>query len=674
MNENEAGSSRENLEASISAEEPREQRMKVAMGKGSETPAEAKSSERARTEAPTAHPLSAKAAGFPHLPGVYLFRDREAVVLYVGKARDLRKRAASYFRHAEALSVKTRALVGKAADIEYVITSTEKEALLLEANLIKKHRPRYNVVLRDDKNYPALRIDPREEFPRLEIVRRFHKDGALYFGPYPSSYAVRETLRLLNHLFPLRQCKGKNLTPRRRPCLNYSLGRCLGACAGKISQEEYRKMVDEVILFLQGKTDVLQQQLQLRMEEASAKLEFERAAFYRDRLKGIASMLEKQHIVSDRFMDRDVLGVYQEQEATEIAVLFIRQGVLIGRRGYDLKDAQGEPDELLTTFIHQYYGDGQYIPDEIVVPVELESEAVLEEWLSERSGKRIKVWPAKRGDRRRLLDLAESNAREQYLSRRKLLAQDQAILTGLQRILKLPRPPIRMACVDISNIQGQHAVGALVVFSDGRPDKSSYRHFRIETKQEPDDPAMMAEVVERLLTNETELADSLDLLVLDGGRGQLSRIHHLMKELGALERLPLIALAKEQEADIGEKGRGLYEKVYLPGRKNPLFLSRHPDILHLLQRLRDEAHRFAISHYQRLHRQELLTSALDSIPGVGAKRRQILFNSFGSIDGLQQASIEEIMTVPGISKKVAESIKSLFKADQDKAEEQKAEI
>lgn len=600
--------------------------------------------------------LSEKMAAFPHLPGVYLFRDADGTVFYVGKAKDLKKRVASYFKNAGGESVKTKALVEKSADLEFVVTSTEKEALLLEASLIKKHRPRYNVILRDDKNYPSLRIDPAEPFPRIEVVRRFHKDGALYFGPYPSAHSMRETLKFLNQLFPLRQCRAKKLAPRERPCLNYSMGRCLGACAGKISQEDYRKMVDEVVLFLQGKTDVLQAELQLRMEEAADALAFEQAAFYRDRLRGIASMLEKQSVVSDRFLNQDVLGIHQENGSTEIAVLFIRQGVITGQRNFDLKDAQGEAEDLLTSFIQQFYGEERYIPDEILVPVPLEAQDVLDEWLSESKGKRVHVWPAKRAERRRLLDLAEKNARERFSSRRRWEKRDSALLESLQRILKLPRLPARMACVDISNIQGRHAVGSLVVFAQGRPDKASYRSYRIREKTEPDDPAMMAEVIERFLKDDPELASSLDLLMLDGGKGQLSRIHRLMEELGATERLPLISIAKEQEADIGEKGRGLYEKIYLPKRKNPVLLHQFPDVLHLLQRLRDEAHRFAISHYKNLHRAELLTSALDSIPGVGPKRRQAILLHFGSMDGLLNASREEIESVPDIPRAVAEKI------------------
>ncbi len=601
-------------------------------------------------------PLASRIGALPHLPGVYFFKDAEGSILYVGKAKDLRKRTSSYLRGSVSGDIKTRVFLGKATDIEYIVTSGEKEALLLEASLIKKHRPRYNVILRDDKNYPALRIDPREPFPRLDVVRRFQKDKALYFGPYPSAYAVRETLKVLNQLFPLRHCKGKKLMPRERPCLNYSLGRCLGACAGKVTQEEYRKAVDEVVLFLQGKTDALQHQLQQRMTEAAGALDFEQAAWYRDRLQGVAAVLEKQRIVSDRFRDQDVLGLHQEEGRTILFALFIRQGVLNGKRDFDLKEAQGEKDEILRSFIQQYYSEGRFIPDEIIVPVPLEEWKTLEEWLSEAKAKRVRILPAQRGNRRYLLDLAESNARERFSMLRNHQKRDASIIESLQRVLKLPKPPERMACVDISNIQGLHAVGAIVVFANGQPDKGSYRHFRIEGNNEPDDPAMMAEVVERFFKDESGTASTLDLLVLDGGKGQLSRVTHLMKEMDLATHPPVIALAKEREADRGSKGRGLYEKVYLPGRKNPVFLSHFPDVLHLLQRLRDEAHRFAISHYQNVHSRELLSSALDAIPGIGQKRKHALLQHFENMEALRQASLEELQTIPGISARVAQAI------------------
>jgi excinuclease ABC subunit C len=343
------------------------------------------------------HPLAERSTGLPHNPGVYLFKDQDGEPLYVGKARDLRKRVASYFRNPTLLDVKTRSLLAKAVDLDFTVTGTEKEALLLESSLIKKHRPRYNVILRDDKNYPTLRIDLRDPYPRLEIVRRLKKDGALYFGPYPSAHAVRETLQLLNPMFPLRQCRSRRLQPRQRPCLNYALGRCLGACAGKVTQEDYHKAAEEVVLFLRGKTDALQQQLQEQMSAAAAAQEYERAALYRDRLQAIATTLEKQHIFSSRFVDQDVLGVYQDQAGTELAVLFVRQGVLVGQRSFDLHEARGDQGELIAAFIEQYYGGDRFIPEEILVMADLEEKVLLEEWLREHRGKRVRILTAQRG-------------------------------------------------------------------------------------------------------------------------------------------------------------------------------------------------------------------------------------------------------------------------------------
>ena len=599
--------------------------------------------------------LAGRISAFPHLPGIYMFKDAGGAILYIGKARDLRKRIGNYFRGADAVDVKTRIMLGRAADLEYAVTSSEKDALLLEASLIKKHRPRYNVVLRDDKNYLSIRIDPRDPYPRLDIVRWFQKDGALYFGPYTSARAARDTLKYLHQLFPLRLCKGKKLIPRQRPCLNYSMGQCMAVCADKVSREDYMKMVEEVVLFLQGKTDILQKQLKQRMQEAAETLQFELAAFYRDRLQNVAATIEKQHIVSDRFLDQDVLGIYQEEERTELVVLFIRQGVHSGQTRFDLREAQGDERELISAFIQQYYYQGAFIPDEVLVPVSLDLETVLSEWLSEMKGKKVRIWAAKRGERKHLLDMARDNAREGLISRRRWQSRDAALIDGLQRLLKLPRTPARIACVDVSNIQGQHAVGAVVVFEHGRPDKDSYRRYRIRLKSEPDDPAMMAEVIGRLVENERELSESLDLLLLDGGKSQLNTIVRLLEQVRTSQPLPVASIAKERESDVGEKGKGLYEKIYLPGRKNPLFLHRFPDILRLLQRIRDEAHRFAVTHYQNVHRTSLLTSALDAIPGIGPGRRQILLQHFGSLDAIQTASARELESA-GLPPQVAQSV------------------
>lgn len=596
----------------------------------------------------------------PHEPGVYLFKDRPGHVLYVGKARDLQKRVASYVRSTDTLSLKTRALLKNASHLEFVVTLNEKEALLLESSLIKRYRPRYNVVLRDDKNYPALRLDPREPYPRLSVVRRFEKDGALYFGPYHAAHALRETLRVLHKVFPLRLCKSSKLIPRDRPCLNYSLGRCLGACAGKVSQEEYQRMVDEVILFLQGKTHTLQGLLKERMHQAAEALDFEKAAFYRDRLQSIEELQESQHIVSTRLVDQDVLGFVQEEDRWTVVVLFVRRGSVVGQKTYHLQEISGDAPEVLASFVQQFYGPGRWIPDEIIVPMELEGHEALEEWLTEVRGKHLRLWAARRGSRRALLDLARKNAFEHHRSHAEGSESSDAVLQRIMEIFQLPRLPRLIVCVDISNMTGRHAVGSAVTFVDGRPRPSLYRRFSIRGVAQPDDPAMMAETVERLLAARRQGAPTIDLLVLDGGKSQLHRIVHLLESKGLRDKLPVLALAKEKDKDVGPEGRGFYEKVYVPGRKNPFFLSRHAEVLHFFQRLRDEAHRFAIGGYKHRHRKELLASALDAVKGLGPKRKQALLAHFDDMESLRRASLQELLQVPGIPEPVARNIVEHF--------------
>ncbi|MEJ5365044.1 MAG: excinuclease ABC subunit UvrC [Desulfosoma sp.] len=605
------------------------------------------------TEAPA---IRVDLRSLPHEPGVYLFKDGDGHVLYVGKARDIQKRVASYFRHDDALPLKTRALLKNASHLEFVVTTNEKEALLLESSLIKRHRPRYNVVLRDDKNYPALRLDPREPYPRLTVVRRFENDGALYFGPYHAAHALRETLKILHRVFPLRLCRSPRLVPRERPCLNYSLGRCLGACAGKVTQEEYRRVVDEVVLFLQGKTQKLQALLKQRMQEAAQALEFEKAAFYRDRLQYIEEVQESQNIVSSRFQDQDVVGFVQEDEFWTVVMLFVRRGAVIGQRTYHLQNISGRPPDVLASFLSQFYADGRMIPDEVLLPVAVEGQETLEEWLSESRGKRMRLWTAQRGSRRALLDLAAKNALEQHRSFAHGNDTPLKVLEDIRDMFQLPRVPRSIVCVDISNVHGRHAVGSAVTFVDGRPRPSLYRRFVIRTVSEPDDPAMMAETVERLLDGRRRLAETTDLLLLDGGKSQLNRIEHLLETRGLRDRLPVLALAKEKDKDVGPEGRGFYEKVYVPGRKNPVFLARHPEVLHFFQRVRDEAHRFAISGYKQRHRKELLASELDAVPGLGPKRKQVLLAHFKDLETLRRATVEELTQVPGIPERLAHSI------------------
>lgn len=600
--------------------------------------------------------LIEEAARLPHQPGVYIFKATDGEVLYVGKAVDLKNRVNSYFRSGQGATVKTRALVARAGHLEYMVTATEKEALLLESSLIKRHRPRYNVVLRDDKNYPALRIDPREEYPRLTVVRRFERDGALYFGPYHSAHSLRETLKILNRAFPLRQCKGKKPPPRQRPCLNYSMGLCLGVCAGKADKEDYRRIVDEVILFLQGKADRLQAQLKERMESAAASLRFEEAALCRDRLRAIEEVLERQHIISDRFNNQDAIGIFREAGETAVVVLFVRHGALVGQRRYRLGDLPEDTPEILSGFIQQFYSKEHLIPDEILVPQPVAHRDVLEEWLRDQRGRRVPVRPVRRGTGKSLLELAHRNAKEFLKSERNDSEKTERILSQCCDLFGLPRKPHRMACVDVSNIQGRHAVGSVVIFVDGRPHPLDYRRYTVKRKATPDDPNMMAEIVERFLEEERDQVSRLDLFVVDGGKSQLNRIRRLFVERGLETGLPLIAFAKEREKDLGGEGRGFYEKVYLPGRRNPIFLTARPEVLHLLQRLRDEAHRHAVTFYQKRHRRDLVASTLDAVPGIGPKRRRLLLLHFGSVEAIQQADVDALAAVPGIPRPLAASI------------------
>jgi excinuclease ABC subunit C len=594
----------------------------------------------------------------PSGPGAYLFKDAAGKVIYVGKAKSLRKRVQSYFARRDQAPAKVQAMLARAEGLETMVTATEKEALILEGNLIKKHRPRYNVILRDDKNYLALRIDPREEYPRLGLVRQIKKDGAHYFGPFASAHAVRETLKVINRVFPLRQCSGSTFRKRQRPCLNFQMGRCLGLCARTVSPEEYGRVVEEAVLFLKGRTTDLQDRLREEMERAGAALEFERAAIYRDRLAAIDKTLERQRVVSTHFRDQDVIGVQGDEEGLALAVFFIRGGRLVGSRVFEIKSTREEESEAVRAFVQQYYGEGAPVPEEVLVGSELAEEDLLAEWLSDLKGKRVTIRAPRRGDGRHLVAMAGHNAATYLLRRRSQQAGDpERASKRLQELLGLAAPPRRLEGADISNIQGRFAVGSLVAFYDGHPDKSGYRRYRIKTLDEPNDPAMMAEVVRRRFTDPKDSQVFPDLLVVDGGKGQLAQTLAILRELGLKDRVPVVALAKEPRADPGDEA-GSSERLYLPGRKNPLLLRSEPALAPLLARLRDEAHRFAITYYQKRHRQRILQSRLDEVSGVGPVRRRDLIRHFGSVHEVAAASPEEISRVPGIGRGLAERIKN----------------
>jgi excinuclease ABC subunit C len=599
--------------------------------------------------------LQEKLDNLPSSPGVYLMKGAKGNILYVGKGKDLRKRVLSYFGEREHSSPKTRVLVAKIFDLEIILTGSEKEALILESNLIKRHRPRYNVVLRDDKRYLVLRLNPKEEYPRLSLVRRIREDGALYFGPYASAQAVRQTLKVLYSMFPLRQCSGHKFKQRQRPCLNHQMGRCLGLCVGSVSAEEYAGVVEQAILFLKGRTRDLQHRLRQEMNRAAEALEFEKAALYRDRLNAVEKTLERQLVVSSRFGDQDAIGTHELEDQLALAVLFIRGGRMVGSRAFIFNTPHSNGSEAVVAFIQQYYDQNRTIPEEILIGEPILEQELLAEWLSELKGQRVRVRVAKRGDKRRLLAMAAHNAANYLLTEKRRVADPEAALNRLQQRLKMASFPHRLECVDISNIGGRFPVGSLVVFQDGEPDKSAYRRYRVKGVDQIDDTAMMAEVIRRRFTGEKDSEVLPDLLMVDGGKGQINQALAVLKELHLAERVPVVGLAKKPRSN-GKSDSSSGDRLYIPGRKNPLVLKDDPSLLHLLARVRDEAHRFAISYYQKMHRRQLLQSRLDQVRGIGPKRRRDLLRKFGSVKRLAEASVEELTQVPGISQKLAASI------------------
>ena len=615
-----------------------------------------------RIDMTTPNKLKKKLDNLPSSPGVYLFKDSKGKILYVGKGKDLRKRVLSYFREKNHSSAKTQVLIKKVSDVDFIITASEKEALILESNLIKHHQPRYNVVLRDDKRYLVLRLDPKEDYPRLSLVRSIRKDGALYFGPYASAQAVRQTLKMLHSVFPLRQCSGRKFRSRQRPCLNHQMGRCLGLCAGTITPEEYAPVVEQAVLFLRGRTRDLQIKLRQEMERAADKLEFEKAAMYRDRLNAVEKTLEKQLIVSCRFRDQDVLGTHESGENLGLAVLFIREGRMVGSRAFVFKDSKSSTPEVVRGFILQYYQKGRSIPDEILMSDPVLEQDLLEEWLSDLKEKRVTLRVPKRGEGRRLLIMACKNAANYLMSEMPKPTDPLPALERLKQRLELESFPHRLECVDISNFRGHFPVGSLAVFEDGEPNKSDYRRYGIRDVVQIDDPAMMAEVIRRRFTDVRDSKVLPDLLVVDGGKAQLNQTMAILDDLDLKGRVPVVALAKRQRT-AKQVASAEGDRLYLAGRKNPLLLKNDPPLQFLLGRLRDEAHRFAIEYYQKRHRKSTLHSRLDDIPGIGPKRRRALIQHFGSVNQLAQATVEEISQVPGVSSKLAEEIFSALRSN-----------
>jgi excinuclease ABC subunit C len=590
----------------------------------------------------------------PHLqdePGVYLMRDAAGAVIYVGKARSLRKRLSSYFSVSGKPDIKTAVLVKKIADIETIVTASEKEALILESNLIKRHRPRYNVILKDDKRYPSLRLDVTHPYPRLTIVRKPKKDGALYFGPYASAHAVRQTLKIINKTFKLRKCTDREFTIRTRPCLHCQMQGCLAPCCRDVNREEYSEMVREVVLFLKGRTPDLIRKIKAEMIAAAERQDFEKAARLRNKMFALERTVEKQVAVSTDVKDRDVIACARSADLSLVTLLYVRGGFLIGSRTFDFTAPIVDDLELISAFIRQYYETAQFIPDEILIPVLPEENTLLEEWLQTVKGTRVVLRRPRRGAKARLLAMAVQNAAkelEEHLARETGRGD---LLQRLQQRLQLDRPPTRIECYDNSNLGGSAAVSSMVVFIDGEPDKGAYRRYRIRNVSGPDDYATMNEVLRRRLERDTAPPPP-DLLIVDGGKGQLNIALAVVADLGLEGRFDLIGIAKK-DAQRGETA----DKIFKPGRANPVNFGREADLLLFLQRIRDEAHRFAVAYHRKQRGKLALSSALDVIPGVGEARKRALLKHFKSVRMIREASVEDLCGVKGIHRQLAQKIR-----------------
>ncbi len=600
--------------------------------------------------------LKMKIKNLPAVPGVYLFRNKSGRIVYIGKAKSLKNRVRTYFQPIHKLDKKTARLASVIDDLELLVTDSEIEALILEANLIKQHKPRYNVNLKDDKHFPYIKVTVNEPFPRVLIVRRLEKDGGRYFGPYTSSKPMRRTYNFLCRLFKIRTCnltiphpKGK----KQKICLDYHIGRCDGACGGFQTEAEYRELVDSVILFLSGKGEELLEKLEKRMAYLSRRMKFEEAAEVRDQLQALESVRHKQKVDAGQVINRDIIAFAREAGDTVAVVLQVREGILIGRQDFQLSSEPEEKDsELLAGFVQQYYNHQPNLPEELYLPLALPEEKLIGRWLSKTRGKRVRIFNPQKGEKLKLVDMAAANARlildELLIQKKKYKERIVKSVQVLKDNLHLLKSPRSIACVDISNTGTTDAVGSLVYFVNGKPLKSKYRRFKIKSVRGQDDFAMMREVVGRYFYRlSDEKDDPPDLLVVDGGRGQLSSVVAEIETLG-FEKQNVIGLAKK------------FEEIYFPTRKEPLTIPKSSPGLGLLKRVRDEAHRFAIEYNRKVRTKRTIKSSLDKLEGVGPRRREILLKHFGSVKRIKEATLEQIAAVKGIPKNVAAKIYGSF--------------
>lgn len=590
-------------------------------------------------------------AVLPDKPGVYLMHDAEGKVIYVGKAVVLKNRVRSYFRNLASHTPKVKAMVAKIAEIETIVTSSEVEALILECNLIKKYRPRYNISLKDDKTYPYLKVTLQEDFPRLYMTRRLLRDGSKYYGPYADAGAMHATVKLLRSMFPLRTCRKMNPD---RPCLNYHIKRCLAPCAGYVSKEEYGQMIKSVCMVLDGRTTELERDLKQRMQAAAEDYAFEEAARLRDQLQAVERLNESQKAVTNNGGDMDIIGFAQDMTGNCLQIFFVRKGKLIGRDNFFLQDGGEAQQEVLTAFIKQYYNDATFIPREIVLPQlpEAEEQQLIEAWLSGKAERKVELFVPQRGVKRELLQLANDNALKLLSERLRKgslsLKNDEQAAEELQQALGLEHSLERMDCFDISHTQGSETVASMVVFRKGSISKKDYRKYKIVSAEgKPDDFKSMQEVVYRRYKDYEDLPN---LVVIDGGKGQLSSALEVIRGLG-LADLPVVGLAKREE------------EIFIPHQSTSILLDRDSAALHLIQRIRDEAHRFAITFHRKLRGKRNLVSVLDHVEGIGPKRRQALWKAFKTLEAMKAATVEELAAVEGMNTAVAQTLYDFFRLD-----------
>ncbi len=590
----------------------------------------------------------------PTGPGVYLFKDTGGNILYVGKATNLQNRVRSYFGATNKLSPKIQRMVARITDLDFLVTGSEQEALILELNLIKRHHPRFNVRLKDDKTFPYLKVETGQDWPRIYVTRRLEQDGGRYFGPFTDARSVRQTLKVIKGIFPFRICS-KRITGNERACLEYHLGRCLAPCIGAVSREEYAEIIREVILFLEGKQERVVKEMEQKMSEAADALQFEKAAFIRDQIQAIRKVIEGQRIATRVRGEQDVIAFAQDRDVAYVQVFFIRSNKLTGRESFVLQGTRHEePPQIMTGFIKQFYDSAPSLPPRLLLQHPVEDAAVIKEWLRDKRRGSIVLQVPQRGSKKELIDIVAENAR-QGLEQMKIrqLGTPRALETALKQIeqeLGLEHPPLRMEAYDISNLQGYAAVGSMVVFEKGIAKPAHYRRFKIKTVSGANDYAMLQEVLKRRFKHakaETSTPDTWasvpDLVLIDGGKGQLNAARSALNEAG--NAAPLASIAKENE------------ELFVPHRAKPIVLPHSSPGLQLLQRLRDEAHRFAISYHTRVRQRQTFASALDGIPGIGPKRKRSLLKQFGTVRAIRQASADELATTAGINLSQARRIK-----------------